>query len=151
MDRKKARGHLATLFANHLKLIQSVTDSVKTVKAVAQSIDQDMTFTQRHVRRWREADHPGENLLTATQAVEFCNQHGTRNPLAVGLSWGGVEISLVFKHVWMATQDDLPCPLVVGADYSHYRRNAPPGGLPHIALVPRSPGKSLGRSEAIIF
>lgn len=151
MDRKKARGHLGTLLANHLKLIQSVRDSLKTVKAVAQSIDQDMTFTQRHVRRWREADHPGENLLTAAQAVEFCNQHGTRNPLAVGISWGGIELPLVFKHVWMATQDDLPCPLVLVADYSHYRRNAPTGELPYMALVPGSPGKPVAGSEAIIF
>ncbi len=149
-ERGRALNHLGTLSANHTILAKSVEDSVKTLWEIGKKTN-DMTFTHKFVRRWREADHPGENLLTAALAIDFSTRTGPKDLLALGISWGGIELPLVFKHAWLITQGDLPCPLVLVADYSHYRQDEPSRELPYIALVPSSPVEPIPGSRVIVF
>lgn len=51
----------------------------------------------RLVRRWREADHPGENLLIAHVALRDTADDDSIS--AVGIGWGGIELPLVFRYL----------------------------------------------------
>lgn len=72
------------------------------------------------VRRWREADHPGENLLTALLAEEALNSRGVTH--AVGIGWGGIELPLVFQYLCSRNRPSGKWPVHVHiAQFSHYR------------------------------
>jgi hypothetical protein len=98
------------------------------------------------VRRWREADHPGENLLIAFLAVEEMKKCDSIN--AVGIGWGGIELPLVFDYI--ARIRGIPAAQnsrlnVHIANWSHYRAEEQPiSWVPfprHTDLVPNfSPG-----------
>jgi len=49
------------------------------------------------VRGWREADHPGENLLTCLLAWEQFKS--TPRLHVVGVGWGGIELPLVYDYL----------------------------------------------------
>lgn len=51
----------------------------------------------RLVRRWREADLPGENLLVALVALRDVADSAVID--AVGIGWGGIELPLVFRYL----------------------------------------------------
>ncbi len=70
------------------------------------------------VRRWREADHPGENLLVAALASEAAQSDATIH--AVGIGWGGIELPLVFDYVCSLRASQQRRLLHV-AVWSHYR------------------------------
>lgn len=76
------------------------------------------------VRGWREADHPGENLLTAVIAAE--KHAGLASLTAVGIGWGGIELPLVLDYI-----AEVRCPAqtrqIFIAKWSHYRdKERPP-------------------------
>ena len=52
---------------------------------------------ERLVRRWREADHPGENLLVVLSALEDVKTAGAVD--AVGVGWGGIELPVIFRYL----------------------------------------------------
>jgi hypothetical protein len=70
------------------------------------------------VRRWREADHPGENALVAMLASDAVR--GETKVHAVGIGWGGIELPFVFEYL-----SDVLFPggekLLHIAEWSHYR------------------------------
>jgi hypothetical protein len=47
------------------------------------------------IRRWREADHPGENLFIALQALADFPE----TKIGVGVGWGGIELPVVYRQV----------------------------------------------------
>jgi hypothetical protein len=72
------------------------------------------------VRRWREADHPGENLLVASLAAE--TSHDDTNVHAVGIGWGGIELPLVFDYIaGVLLKESAQKRLIHVAQWSHYR------------------------------
>lgn len=83
----------------------------------AERFDRNLQMTKL-IRRWREADHPGENSLVALLASKTCAE----SPLpAIGIGWGGIELPLVFRHVMRIAGADLPP--VFAAHYSKYARS----------------------------
>jgi len=70
----------------------------------------------RLMRRWREADHPAENLKLAILAKDATDH----NSIAVGIGWGGIELPLTFQY-WQNKVDGEPVKPVVLASWSHYR------------------------------
>lgn len=75
--------------------------------------------TSRLIRRWREADHPGENALVALLAIESLGND--LPPSAVGIGWGGVELPLAFRHICRIIGKRPPS--VFAAHYSKYARH----------------------------
>ena len=74
------------------------------------------------VRRWREADHPGENALVAISALGEIR--GGRRVAAVGIGWGGIELPLVlecFATYFRIGRRRRRQVDVFIANYSHYR------------------------------
>jgi hypothetical protein len=49
------------------------------------------------VRRWREADHPGENLLVVLSALDEVQNATTID--TVGIGWGGIELPVIFRYL----------------------------------------------------
>jgi hypothetical protein len=47
------------------------------------------------IRRWREADHPGENLLVALRALDDL----PKTKIGIGVGWGGIELPVVYRQV----------------------------------------------------
>jgi len=73
----------------------------------------------RLMRRWREADHPAENILVALAA--YCRQEGNRDGrTAVGIGWGGIELPIVYSFVEQLISGESSCKVIL-ASYSHYR------------------------------
>lgn len=96
--------------------LQSVTEQVRT-KAEERGISQSEKLKDL-VRGWREADHPGENLLTAVIAAAKLSTEKLLS--AVGIGWGGIELPLVFDYV-AGIQAPMQSRQVFIAKYSHYR------------------------------
>ena len=72
------------------------------------------------VRGWREADHPGESLMTSLIAADKLKDE--RELIVVGIGWGGIELPLTFDYVASL----LPCShdqarRLYIVRYSHYR------------------------------
>jgi len=77
------------------------------------------------VRRWREADHPGENLLTIRQALEDLEDREEADSVhVIGVGWGGIELPFLFRYLAKERQAAavragvLRCYV---ASWSHYR------------------------------
>lgn len=68
------------------------------------------------VRRWREADHPGENLLVCNFAAEKLPRKSSVT--AVGIGWGGIELPIVFE--FLGEKRGLKVSTYI-ASWSHYR------------------------------
>lgn len=75
--------------------------------------------TDNLVRRWREADHPGENLLTTILAADELQETGDLH--VVGIGWGGIELPLVFDFVSARLNESQTRSLHISR-WSHYRR-----------------------------
>ena len=75
--------------------------------------------TPHLIRGWREADHPGENLLVALLADK---RFGETNPVPIGIGWGGIELPLVYQVVRKLKSKKDPPP-VFCAHYSLYSRS----------------------------
>ncbi len=87
------------------------------------------------IRRWREADHPGENTIVALQAWDKFKKD---SPVAVGIGWGGIELPMVYRQI--ATLIDDNClPTAVAVHYSTYRGNQ---WKPDPAIRDLSPGEN---------
>jgi hypothetical protein len=70
------------------------------------------------VRGWREADHPGENLLTSIIAADRLSSLPMM--IAVGIGWGGIELPLVFDYVASLEAPGQERHIYL-ATWSHYR------------------------------
>jgi hypoxanthine-guanine phosphoribosyltransferase len=75
------------------------------------------------IRGWREADHPGENLLTAVIATEKLSN--VNDLIAVGIGWGGIELPLVVDYVAGILSASKQRQIFI-AKYSHYRSEESP-------------------------
>lgn len=111
--------------------LESVALIVSELRAVCGELEE--WFAQEHlevealpigdlVRRWREADHPGENLLVALEAVDGAAE--AESVEAVGVGWGGIELPLLFRH--LAKLQEIPAAkaqklTTYVAKWSHYR------------------------------
>ncbi len=148
-----AQGHLDILRQSHEQFDEAIVAALKVVSAKGAELNGDMTFTNRFVRRWREADHPGENLLTAAQAIEFCNERKVNAVVAVGISWGGIELPLAFRHIRNIIYPDLKLPEVLAADYSHYRkeRSLDVDTVPYFDLVAGGTREPQAGDPVVIF
>jgi hypothetical protein len=71
------------------------------------------------VRKWREADHPGENLLVALAAAE--KHKDASEALVIGIGWGGIELPLVYDYV-MRRKGSKQNRTIFIARWSHYRK-----------------------------
>lgn len=75
------------------------------------------------VRRWREADHPGENLMTAILATHATSSEAVAD--AIGIGWGGIELPLVYGFLSKTTFPQTERRIHIGK-YSHYRSPTTP-------------------------
>ena len=122
LDRPRALIHVRALHDQRPELKKLVTACVEAIRK-SRGTAGDFGFTSDFVRRWREADHPGENLLTAAAAVDYCRKQGVKRPVAVGIGWGGIELPLAFRHAWEAAGGDAGDVRPLVTHYSHYRGN----------------------------
>lgn len=96
-------------------------DCMPKLEAMVQSLrsalkDGDRQSIGPLVRRWREADNPGENARTAALAVaslSSCNY-------AVGIGWGGIELPLVYAYLASRARPREQVTTYI-ASWSHYR------------------------------
>jgi hypothetical protein len=75
------------------------------------------------IRRWREADHPGENALVALHAWEYASARlsiDRDRVVAVGIGWGGIELPLAMRQVAFLS-DGVKIP-AFAAHYSKYAK-----------------------------
>jgi len=91
--------------------------------AVKSAMDEVARDPQGHilgglVRRWREADHPGENLMTALLASEAFRTSATI--VAAGIGWGGIELPLVFDFATSLLPKSVNTRVLI-IRWSHYR------------------------------
>lgn len=97
--------------------IREVVDRAEKV-AAEKGISQDAKLAGL-VRGWREADHPGENLLTSILAAN--RLHREKRLGVVGIGWGGIELPLVFDFASSLLLPEQQERRLYIARYSHYR------------------------------
>jgi hypothetical protein len=87
--------------------------------------DRDRLYlkTNKLIRRWREADHPGENALLALHALAHKMRDGRLLP-GVGIGWGGVELPVAYRAIARVMGlPDSNLPAVYIASYSKYAKH----------------------------
>lgn len=91
--------------------------------AADQRQDKEPSFASSYgslVRRWREADHPGENLLVAAVAAVAAKDDSAID--VVGIGWGGIELPLIFAYVSKVLHPSSKQQRAFHvAEWSHYR------------------------------
>jgi hypothetical protein len=99
------------------------------------------------VRRWREADHPGENCLAAACA---CSELAAGGPVhAVGIGWGGIELPLVYAYVASLDHPHDETPIWI-ATWSHYRSPDTPVSWSSFPAAGQTPDFT-GRDRVLLF
>lgn len=95
------------------------------------------------IRRWREADHPGENLLVALRALDDFPE----TTIGVGIGWGGIELPVVYRQVAsLRGRGALP---VYAVNLSVYGRSSGfPGARP---LAPGTTSEALPGQSVVVF
>lgn len=110
-----------------------VCDTLKDLCAEAKSAmenKRDSPGFRVLVRRWREGDHPGENLLTAARAADRLKEEKIASVHVVGIGWGGIELPLVYDYIAEKMQVGQSRRLHI-ARWSHYRAPREPVGWDH--------------------
>jgi hypothetical protein len=97
--------------------------------------------TTRLIRRWREADHPGENMLVALLARAHLLESGGKILPSIGIGWGGIELPVAYRQVCVVSGDPAPSALAV-----HYSTYSKFGSTEPIAKG-ISPGASIADAE----
>lgn len=93
----------ASAYARVLEHAGFVISAFEKVRSVLEGwlgqdgLNSEQLRVDRLVRRWREADHPGENLLIAHVALRDTADDDSIS--AVGIGWGGIELPLVFRYL----------------------------------------------------
>jgi hypothetical protein len=97
------------------------------------------------IRRWREADHPGENLLVTLQALE----ESSKATAAVGIGWGGIELPVVFRQLGsLCGKKLIP---VFAAHFSRYSKSGQRQAPLLCPLSEDADPKQLRNARVVIF
>lgn len=135
-------------------LYKALMEIIKEIKKIANKnwrVDPSEPHIQvnKLIRRWREADHPGENTIVALQAWD---KFKNGLPVAVGIGWGGIELPMVYRQV--ANLIDAKCsPSAVAAHYSAYRGNKekPPPTVKALSPGEDNVDKILSNNDILLF
>ncbi len=99
--------------------------------------------TTKLIRRWREADHPGENLLLALRSLDDFPD----TTIGVGIGWGGIELPVVYRQV--AALSGRGALSVYAVNLSVYGRSSgSPAARP---LSPQTTPEALSGQRVVVF
>jgi hypothetical protein len=139
--REIARGlasQVSTIWTELDMLLVPVSSYLSKIASDWRTDDKNVHFEiTKLIRRWREADHPGENMLVALHAMELARSDASDACDAVGIGWGGIELPIVYRQV--AFIQGYAAPSAFAAHYSTYAKHG--SKIPDVR--PISPGASL--------
>jgi hypothetical protein len=106
----------ARCFIGAKAIIRDVLNRAEQI-ATQRKLKQDARLADL-VRGWREADHPGENVLISLLAADALQKNIELT--AVGIGWGGIELPMTFDYVSSLLAPSQKRHIYI-ARYSHYR------------------------------